>query len=211
MNSFVRSDGECLWLSFWLLSYLLVYSNNIFVFASFWYFTFFSKNLTISSSVSLYLSIVIQAVFLLLPLLLQFPKRFLYFLSSFALGASPAHNHFYFTFEGSWLHTECKLVFLTSMRIDSWLKFSQKPVFCPLYQSSSFIVWWAYFFLASFLPMCSNLKILALFPWGLNYKYPLHISLVFCPFLVVIQSPSVTDTANHLGHWSVSWLSTLVF
>ena len=101
------------------------------------------------STFYLKLSAEFKTTFLLLfPLLLQF-SRFIFILP-FALGALSAQDHIYFQFEGSWLHKEYKLEFQTSMRIDSWLKISEKAFFPT--QSSSFLVWWADIFLATFLP-----------------------------------------------------------
>lgn len=104
----------------------MVYSNDLFLFDHFWYFIFFSNNLTISLGISHLLLYSYSNYFISPSSSTSISKEILYLLLPFAVGALPIQDHFYFLFEGSWLHSEYNFVFQTSMRIDSWLKFSEK-------------------------------------------------------------------------------------
>lgn len=120
----------------------------------------------------------------------------------FALGALSAQDPFYFQFEGSWLHSEYKLVFQISMRIDSWLKFSEKAFF-PHPELSSFLVWWADFFFSHLFTECVVIWEFWLFSLGSQFQ--IHTSYRPCLLFLPSYYP------KSLSDWHCKWLRTLKY
>lgn len=87
------------------------------------------------------------------------------------------------------------------MRIDSWLKISEKASFPNPELKLPYLV--SRFFSNHIFTKCVAIWESWLFS-GVSFKYPFHMGLVFCLYLAVNLSPSVADKANELSHWSIN-------